>query len=194
MRIAVPFRWLALPLLLAAIIALAVPSAAQLYAESRQRTVTFDIVEIPSRFAPAPFAIGDDGMPVYGNPFVTQGYIYPAGTLDGSDGVNPDGSPTFPDKVIGEWSCWGYHIRDAGRTVSEPAVVTNQIFQFGPTYGDQMVVSTGYELVQPNKMFKRAITGGTGMYEVGSGEQQQVFLGWTPYNSIKIRVTFKLDK
>jgi hypothetical protein len=182
-------RWLALPLLLALLIAAALPTTSRLLAQSRTQTVSFDIAEIPSRFAPAPFAMGDDGMPLYGNPFVTQGYLYPVGTLDNSDGINPDGSPAFPDKVLGEWSCWGYHIRDAGRTVTEPAVVTNQLFQITQAYGAQTIVSNGYEFVEPGRTFTRAIVGGTGIYSAAGGEQAQTFLGWTPYNSVKLRVT-----
>jgi hypothetical protein len=43
-------------------------------------------------------------MPAHRNPFVTQGYVYPADTLKpGIDGVNEDGSPAFPDLVLGTW-------------------------------------------------------------------------------------------
>jgi hypothetical protein len=38
---------------------------------------------------------------------VARGYIYPVGTLDSAEGIEADGNPTFPDAVIGTWSCTG---------------------------------------------------------------------------------------
>ena len=37
-------------------------------------------------------------LSAHGNAFITQGYIYPAGTLTDSNGVNPDGTPEFPTR------------------------------------------------------------------------------------------------
>ncbi len=69
---------------------------------------TFEVAEDHTRFAFAPAPVFDDGMPAHGNPFVTQGYIYPAGTLsEGVSGTLEDGSPAFPDKVLGTWTCDG---------------------------------------------------------------------------------------
>ena len=63
---------------------------------------SFDVAEDISRFVFAEAPVFDDGMPAYGNPFITQGYVYPAGTLDGGvEGTLADGSAAFPDKVIG---------------------------------------------------------------------------------------------
>lgn len=42
-------------------------------------------------------------MPDYGNFPSSPGYLYPAGTLDGMNGVNADGTVQFPAQVIGEW-------------------------------------------------------------------------------------------
>ena len=47
----------------------------------RARTMEVDIAENGRRFVFDEAPVFDDGMPAYGNPFVTQGYIYPAGTL-----------------------------------------------------------------------------------------------------------------
>ena len=50
----------------------------------------FDVAEDITRFVFAAAPVFDDGLPAYGNAFVTQGYIYPAGTLsNGAEGVNP---------------------------------------------------------------------------------------------------------
>jgi hypothetical protein len=75
----------------AAVAAIFLAQAAQ-----AQPLVRFDVAEDHTRFVFAPTPVHDDGLPAYGNPFVTQGYIYEAGTLDGGvEGVNPDGSPVF---------------------------------------------------------------------------------------------------
>ncbi|MEO4041848.1 hypothetical protein AAFN47_09615 [Hoeflea sp. CAU 1731] len=43
----------------------------------------FDVAEDMSRFVFSAAPVFDDGMPAYGNAFITQGYLYPTGTLDG---------------------------------------------------------------------------------------------------------------
>jgi hypothetical protein len=84
-------------LILAAFTAL-VPAAAS--ADGALRA--FDVAEDLSRFVHDEAPVFDDGMPAFGNAFVTQGYVYPAGTLDGGvEGTTPEGGPAFPDKVIG---------------------------------------------------------------------------------------------
>ena len=73
--------------------------------------VRFDVAEDHTRFVFSPAPVHEDGLPAYGNPFLTQGYIYEAGTLDGGvEGVNPDGSPAFPDRIIGSWTCDGWYV------------------------------------------------------------------------------------
>lgn len=66
-------------------------------------------------------------MPAYGNAFITQGYIYPAGTLDGRvERTLANGDPAFPDLVIGEWTCDGYFVADGMRTETGAIVITRQ--------------------------------------------------------------------
>jgi len=66
-----------------------------------------DIAENGTRFSPDETPAFPDGLPAYGAEFITEGYIYPAGTLTGPNGANPDGSPEFPNRVIGRWVCRG---------------------------------------------------------------------------------------
>ena len=140
----------------------------------------------------------EDGFPAYGNPFITQGYLYPEGTLtceEGTcNGVLEDGSPEFPDKVIGEWTCWGYHIGDGMHTESGPVVVTTQLFNFGSTdtAGAETLVSMGYERMDTSIPFLRAVTGGTGRYYAASGEQIQSFLGFNGIDGVSLQVSFDL--
>lgn len=145
----------------------------------------FDVAEIGSRFVPddAPFK---DGLPAYGNSFITQGYIYPPGTLEPCDnvvtvceGVNPDGSAQWPDKVIGRWSCFGWHVADAATATSGASVVTTQIYEFSEMPGRVTFVSDGFELVfgDSTPIF-RAVTGGTGPLSKVVGEVSQSYLGF----------------
>lgn len=137
-----------------------------------------------------------DGFPAYGAAFITQGYIYPAGTLtcnnNDCNGVNPDGSPEFPDLVMGEWTCWGYHIADGAHTATGPIVVTNQLFSFGEEYGNVTLTTTGYEYVDFDLPFQRAITGGTGPFAKAGGEMTQTVLGWDG-DPFGISVSFQID-
>jgi hypothetical protein len=145
----------------------------------RPRTLEIDVAEDGTRFVIDETPVFDDGFPAYGNPFITQGYIYPAGTLTDSNGVNPDGSPEFPDKVIGEWSCQGYFIADGAHTTKGSWVFTTQLFAFGKNAdtGRNTIVVTGYEGVEVGKIVTGSITGGTGRYATARGEADQELLG-----------------
>ena len=68
----------------------------------RQLLREFEVAEDPNRFVFDTAIVDANGMPAHGSTFITQGYIYPAGALNGSNGVLADGSPEFPDKVLGE--------------------------------------------------------------------------------------------
>ena len=129
----------------------------------------FDVAEDITRFSFAASPVFDDGMPAYGNAFVTQGYIYPAGTLsDGAEGANPDGSPAFPDLVIGTWTCDGYFVGDGMRTETGAIVITRQVHHFNT---GEILVSHGPELVDAGVSLERAVTGGTGNLADVSGLQ-----------------------
>lgn len=120
----------------------------------------------------------DNGFPAYGNTFITQGYIYPAGTLNGGNGVNPDGSPEFPELVLGHWFCRGWFVNEDGAAASTGAlVIATQIFNFGDEVGNQTIVTDGLELVDVGVPVTRAIIGGTGRYRAAVGEVHQVLLG-----------------
>lgn len=182
-------RRIALPasvVLLAKLALFALPGATRLAAQSSPEVLQFEVAEIPTRYAPAPFAFdAKTGMAGHGNAFVTQGYIYPAGTMGEGEGVKPDGSPLYPDKVLGEWTCWGFV---AGGDGSRP--VSTQQFQLGLGYGGRTIITNGYEIMDGSS-FKRAIVGGTGPYTGATGEQTQTFLGlnsYPPYGGAKFRI------
>lgn len=134
------------------------------------------------------------GFPAYGDSFVTQGYIYPAGTLDGGVGVNGDGTPAHPDKVIGEWTCYGVHVGDGAATTTGPWVVTTQIFNFGDGYGEDTIVTNGYEIADFGEEIDRAVTGGTGTWKRARGEQTQVTLGFTEWFGLQFENSFRIRR
>jgi hypothetical protein len=190
--------WVAVLLALAAVTVAASAYAARTDADaeaakSPPQVLRFDVAEDPTRFVFAPTPVDADGLPAYGNYFITQGYLYPEGTLNGSDGVLSDGRPEFPDKVLGEWTCWGSHVGDGAKTKTGPIVVTTQLYRLGKQAGDRTVVTEGYELADVGVPVKRAITGGTGRFRSAGGEQVQRLLGFGASNGVKLRVTLRID-
>lgn len=147
--------------------------------------IRFDVAEDATRFVFADQPVHADGMPSYGNPFVTQGYIYPAGTLDGTNGVLPDGSPEFPDQVLGEWTCRGWFIGDGAHTTTGQWVITTQVYSFA----DAILITDGTEIADIDVPAARAITGGTGPYASVSGEGEQVLLGFNETEGVDLRFT-----
>ncbi len=164
--------------------------------KQESETLNFEIVENGTRFAPDEAPVFDDGLPAYGAAFITEGYIYPAGTLTCADnecnGVLEDGSPEFPDKVLGTWTCRGWHVGDGSRTTTGPWVVTTQLFDLGTTPGAEMIVTDGFEYSDFNKEFQRAITGGTGEYASILGTQTQELLGWNTSFGVALHVDLEL--
>lgn len=153
--------------------------AAELPVEARSQTV--DVACNATSFVfQGPQLPG--GGPAYGASFVVQGVIYPKGTFKEkgvSSGLNPDGSPEFPELVIGTWTCRGWFIGDGIATKSGPFVVTTQIYDFDQdSPGANTVVSDGLELIDLNLPFPRAVTGGTGPNQhLQGGQVSQTAVG-----------------
>ncbi|MDA8586087.1 hypothetical protein N9L47_07400 [Rhodobacteraceae bacterium] len=155
-------------------------------AQADDMLTSFDVAEDLSRFVFADAPVFDDGMPAYGNPFITQGYVYPAGTLDGGiEGTLADGSPAFPDLVIGIWTCDGYMVGDGMRTETGTIVITRQIIQFAD--GD-LLISQGPELADVDVSVARAVTGGTGDYADAPAEIRQVMLGMSDGYGVRLQI------
>ena len=159
------------------------------------QTIKFDVAEDPTRFAfDRNGPLLDDGMPAYGNAFITQGYIYPHGTLkDGDPGVDVNGKPLYPDKILGEWTCYGYFIGDGARTKTGPLVITEQVYSFGEEAGSKTLISNGYELADVGKPVLRAITGGTGPYVKARGQVSETLLAITDLHSVTLRFEIVLN-
>lgn len=156
-------------------------------------TLQFEVAEDGTRFVFSQERLFEDGMPQYGTPFVTQGYIYPVGTLNGTNGVLPTGEPEFPDQVIGEWTCYGWMIGDGGHTTTGVWVISTQVYQFNEKFDNATIVTDGVEVVDLNVPTSRAITGGTGQYAGASGEQWQTLLGFTQEMGVNLAVSFDFE-
>ena len=153
----------------------------------------FDVAEDGTHFVFDPDLTDGDGMPGYGTSFITHGYIYPAGTLSESNGVNADGSPEFPDQVLGEWVCRGWFVGEGMRTTTGAMVVTSQLYSFGDTPGEAMLSSDGYELADVGVEVTRAITGGTGSFVAAGGEARQILLGLNATEGVNLQYELELE-
>ncbi len=160
------------------------------------KVLKFDVAENGSKFVFDETPVHPDGLPAYGGEFITQGYLYPEGTISctsGScNGVNADGTPEFPNLVIGTWTCYGYHVGDGAHTVTGPWVITTQMYDIGSTPGSESVMTQGFELVDLDTEFQRAITGGTGKYRRARGEQKQIFRGFNPSVGVALQVELRM--
>jgi hypothetical protein len=153
----------------------------------------FDVAEDATHFVFDPDLTDGDGMPGYGTSFVTHGYLYPAGTLNESNGVNADGSPEFPDQVLGEWICRGWFVGEGMRPTTGAIVVTSQLYSFGQTPGEAMLSSDGYELADVGVEVTRAITGGTGSFIGAGGEARQILLGLNATEGVNLQFELELE-
>jgi hypothetical protein len=151
------------------------------------KVLEFDIAENGKRFVFDETPVHEDmnpPQPAYGNPFVTEGYIYPLKTLNGSNGVKPDGSPEFPKKVIGKWTCRGWFIGDGVKTTTGPWVITTQLYDLGDQH---TLISEGYEIADLNVEVLRGITGGTGPFMQARGQAAQTLLGFNTTGGVNLR-------
>jgi hypothetical protein len=163
--------------------------------EAEEAVLEFDVSENATKFSFQQEPVLPDGLPAYGNPFITQGYIYPSGTLTATNGVLANGDPEFPDKVIGLWVCRGWFFGSEGAdTKTGPIVATTQIYQLSTETGATTLVSDGFEVVDADVPVNRAITGGTGEYSEADGEATQTLLGLNPTQGVNLHFSIKTTK
>lgn len=175
---------------LVALIVIAGAALINAQAGNEPEVIAFEVAEDGTRFLFDDLNLHEDGMPAYGSAFVTQGYIYPVGTLNGSNGVLENGEPEFPDLVLGTWTCYGWMIGDGAHTTTGEWVVSTQVYKFND---GSTIITDGFELVDIDVPFTRAITGGTGEYRSARGELEQVLLGFTEQMGVNLSVEFHLD-
>ncbi len=138
----------------------------------------------------------DAGFPSQGAVFSVLGYIYPKGTLQGGtvSGTNADGSPAFPDLVLGQWSCRGWFILDVapGMGISGNQLLGQQVFLFNSSgaAGRKSIVTEGIDLTLEdadlNVPFKRVVFGGTGPFNGARGQQTMTnFTGFSDSGGVQ---------
>ncbi len=184
---------LKLVVLMVLVLMAAVGYSALAQPENDAEIIKIEVAEDGARFAFDDSHLYDDGMPAHGTSFVTFGYIYPEGTLNGSNGVLADGSPEFPEKVLGTWICKGWMIGEAAHASTGVWVTSTQIYNFGEEYGNATIVTDGFEAADFNVAINRAITGGTGEYSAARGEMAQTLLGFTDAMGVNLSVELMIE-
>lgn len=148
----------------------------------------FDVSENHTRVFMAAAPVHDNGRPAHGNAFVSQGYIYPAGTLEADTrGVLADGRPAFPDIVLGTWTCDGYFVGEGANAKTGVWIVSRQVFAFDD---GNTIVTQGTEIVDAGIENPRPITGATGDYAHQNGSMVQTLLGFS--EQMTVNVTFRI--
>jgi len=150
--------------------------------------MAFDVAEDHTRIFMAAQPLHENDMPAHGNAFVSQGYIYPEGTLEANTaGVLEDGSPAFPALVLGSWTCDGYFVGEGGNATTGVWVISRQVFAFD---GGDTIITQGTEIADTGVENLRPITGATGDYAEHSGGMYQTLLGLS--ERMTVNVTFRM--
>ncbi|MEM9426205.1 MAG: hypothetical protein AAGA06_05840 [Pseudomonadota bacterium] len=150
----------------------------------------FDVAEDHTRIHMAAEPVHENGMPAHGNAFLSQGYIYPEGTLaDGTVGVLEDGSPAFPELVLGTWTCDGYFVGEGGNATTGVWVISRQVFAFND---GSTLVTQGTEIADIGTPNLRPVTGASGDFAGTDSGLIQTMLGFTDYWGLS--ATFKFEQ
>jgi hypothetical protein len=146
---------------------------------------TVDVAEdLAGKFVPT-FVRPEHTQPERGSFFITEGRVFPAGTIDG------DGATFDPNRTghIGIRICRGTHLVAANEIPAAPLWVSSaQLFVLGRQGKEQLAT----EGVEGGGTITRIVTGGAGNYAGWVGEQRQTFLGFNPTGGVNLRVTFIL--
>jgi hypothetical protein len=174
-------------LCLVALMALGTSSSAATPEKDQPVVFTVDVAEdLAGKFVPT-FVKPEHTQPERGSFFVTEGRIFPAGTITG------DGATFDPNRSghIGVWFCRGTHLVSASEIPAAPLWVNSaQLFILG-RQGKEQISTEG---VEGAGTIVRIVTGGAGNYTGFVGEQRQTFLGFNPTGGVNLRVTFTLKK
>lgn len=171
----------------AAVVAIAsTPARASELPDDKSTIVfTVDVAEDFTLFKPT-LVKPTDTQPERGSFFVTEGNIYPGGTIKG-DGLDFDPNS---DGALGRWFCRGTHLVSATEfPTAARGVLTAQLYLFPDE--SRSITTEGLE---GNVPVLRAVTGGTGLFSGYIGEQKQELLGFNATGGVNLRVTIKLRK
>jgi hypothetical protein len=174
---------LCLALAIAAVAGL--PAVAQDARDLPHIVFTVDIAEDAELFDPT-FVRPTDTQPERGSFFVTEGNIFPGGTIQG------DGATFDPNSAgaLGRWFCRGTHlVSGAEFPFAARGVLTAQLYLLPDE--NRSIATEGLE---GNATVVRAVSGGTGLFRGYVGEQKQEFLGFNASGGVNLRVTFTLRR
>jgi hypothetical protein len=155
-------------------------------AAGKREPVVFavDVAEDFAKFAPT-LVKPEHTQPERGSFFVTEGRLFPAGTIQGN-------GATFDPKQrghIGVWFCRGTHLVAGSEIPAAPLWVdTAQLFVLGRQGKEQLTT----EGIEGSGTVTRIVTGGTGNYAGWTGEQKQTFLGFNATGGVNLRIWFIL--
>jgi hypothetical protein len=180
-------------------------SAAAAHATEPYKTFSVDIVADCNRFISEGIGHPHPG-PVFGDYFMQEGLIYKGGTLaancPGGDGcgLNPDGTPEFPEAVIGKWTCYGSFVGKGGATAEGVWLYSTQLYEFDVEQiepnvfapGAHALVSVGPERNDLSVPFDRAVTGGSGKFRHARGQLQQTKIGFNQTECENFTVDFEI--
>jgi hypothetical protein len=171
----------------AALMATLQTAAAQMTTNTPERIeFTVDVAEDMNLFAEPRVPVGTE--PLRGSFFVTEGRIFPAGTIPSTSGDQFD--PNATAGAMGVWFCKGTFLAKGSVFDKTPmAVLTDQVYLL--PNDKQSIATTGPEGSEPTI---RAVIGGTGAYAGYTGEQRQQFLGFNKTGGVNLRVTITLRK
>jgi hypothetical protein len=143
-----------------------------------------DVAEDFTKFVPTKVK-PEDTQPERGSFFVTEGRVFPVGTIEG-DGADFDPSQRGH---VGVWICRGTHLV-AGSEIPAASwwVDSAQLFVLGRQAKEQLTT----EGLEGSGTVTRVVTGGTGNYAGWTGEQRQTFLGLNATGGVNLRVWFIL--
>ena len=145
--------------------------------------------------------------PVFGDYFMYEGLIYEGGTLAANCaggngcGLNPNGTPEFPEAVIGRWTCYASSAGNGGATAEDVWLYSTQVYEFDVWQVDQGVyapglhalVSHGPQRNDLNVPWDRAITGGYGRYKRSAGQVQQTKVGFNQTHCENFTFDFQIE-
>lgn len=148
---------------------------------------TVDVAEdLSGKFVPT-LVKPEHTQPERGSFYVTEGRLFPGGTIQG------DGADFNPGRSghVGIWIARGTHLVSASEIPEAKLWAdTAQLFVIG-RQGKEQIATEGLE---GSGTVTRIVSGGTGNYAGWIGEQRQTLLGFNPTGGANLRVTFVLRK
>jgi len=172
----------------AALIATIQPASAQVTSAGTPERIQFtiDVAEDMNLFVEPRIPVGTE--PLRGSFFVTEGKIFPAGTIPRIGGDQFD--PNATAGSFGTWFCKGtFLVRGSLFDKTPMAVFSDQLYLL--PNDKQSIATTGTEGSVPAV---RSVIGGTGAFAGYVGEQRQEFLGFNKTGGVNLRVTITLRK